>query len=331
MRTTTPYNLVNRYLQAVEKHLGAGASTDVMAELGANLAAEIEDAASEHGRDLNPEEIAAILKRHGHPMQVAGRYGRRQALIGAGLLPVYWYVLKMALGIVWLVYAVVNAVALSASGAWTAAAVEHALAHSEGVLLVTFAAVTLVFAGIEWGQARFGMKLPLNEWDPMKLPPLQKRPGQRLGWQRVGEMVPTGIMVLYWAIAVPGDPALGFAPAAMALRFTPAMERIYWPVLGLFVLSWGLDWVGLRYGQDTWQHRAKGAASKLVALAIFRLWITVGNFISAAAGFALVAHMLNTAFQFGIRIAALITVLMLIWDIAQLFWRGAQNKAAALF
>ena len=60
MNTTT--DLLARYLQAIGDHLPAATRDDVLAELRANLQAQLDDRSEELNRPLTDPEVAAILK-----------------------------------------------------------------------------------------------------------------------------------------------------------------------------------------------------------------------------------------------------------------------------
>lgn len=65
--------LLDRYLQAVRFWLPKSSrQEDLIAELGEDLRSQIEAKEAELGHPLDKEEIAAILKRCGSPMMVAG-------------------------------------------------------------------------------------------------------------------------------------------------------------------------------------------------------------------------------------------------------------------
>src|SRR5579863_1669379 len=100
--------LLDRYLQAVKKHLPSKRQDDIAAELRANMEAQLEDKEAELGRTLTQGEMEDWLRQMGSPMMVAARYQPQQYLIGPALFPIYLYVLKMAMLWAVLVYAVVN-------------------------------------------------------------------------------------------------------------------------------------------------------------------------------------------------------------------------------
>jgi hypothetical protein len=90
--------LLERYLQAVRKHLPWQGQDDIVAELRANLEAQLEDKQASLGRGLTADEAEAWLKQVGSPVRVAGRYQPQQYLIGPAVYPIYTYVLKLAMG-----------------------------------------------------------------------------------------------------------------------------------------------------------------------------------------------------------------------------------------
>jgi hypothetical protein len=60
-------DLIERYLQAVKKHLPRQRQDDIIAELRSNLEARLEDKEAGLGRPLNAEEVEAWLKQMGSP------------------------------------------------------------------------------------------------------------------------------------------------------------------------------------------------------------------------------------------------------------------------
>src|SRR6516164_9401632 len=89
--------LLDRYLQAVKKHLPWQRQDDIIAELRANLESQLEEREAELGRPLTGPEAEAWIKQLGPPMQMAARYQPQQYLIGPAVFPIYWFVLRTAL------------------------------------------------------------------------------------------------------------------------------------------------------------------------------------------------------------------------------------------
>jgi hypothetical protein len=89
--------LVDRYLQAVKFWLPKQQKDDILAELSADIRAQIEDRESVLGRALTQPEIEDILKQRGRPCLVASRFRPQESLIGPVLYPIYLFCLKCAL------------------------------------------------------------------------------------------------------------------------------------------------------------------------------------------------------------------------------------------
>src|SRR5918995_1856727 len=159
-------DMLDRYLQAVKFFLPGEQQDDIVRELSENLIARMEDREAELGRPLDEAEKAAILREHGHPMLVAGRYRRPQHLIGPTLFPLYVFALKMGLGVALLVTAVLALVSAALHGDPARRALEAMLAFP-GRGLMVFAWTTVGFAALDFAQARLRL---VHDWDPRKLP-----------------------------------------------------------------------------------------------------------------------------------------------------------------
>jgi len=88
--------ILDRYLQSVKKHLPWQRQEDIIAELRANLEAQLEDKEAELGRPLTAAEAEAWLKPMGPPAQMAARYQPQKYVIGPALYPTFIYVLRIA-------------------------------------------------------------------------------------------------------------------------------------------------------------------------------------------------------------------------------------------
>ena len=80
--------LLERYLQAVGQYLPVRTKADTLAELRANLMAQMEGREEELGRGLTQAEVASVLEKHGRPVLVAARYLPQQYLIGPAWFPI---------------------------------------------------------------------------------------------------------------------------------------------------------------------------------------------------------------------------------------------------
>lgn len=107
---TLPMTPLDRYLKTLKTYLPRDQQDDIARELSENLRSQMEDREAELGRPLTEAEQKAILERHGDPLTVAGAYQRDQRslafgreLVGPVLFPLYLRVLRINLGVTFLV------------------------------------------------------------------------------------------------------------------------------------------------------------------------------------------------------------------------------------
>ena len=86
--------LLDRYLEAVRRNLPWRRQDDIVAELRANLEAQLEDKESALGRPPTREEAEAWVKQLGSPLQMAARYQSQQHLIGPELFPIREHIVQ---------------------------------------------------------------------------------------------------------------------------------------------------------------------------------------------------------------------------------------------
>ena len=139
--------LLERYLQAVGFYLPKHKQDDIVRELSENLVSEMDDLAEACGRPLTEDEQADILRRHGHPMVVAGRYQTRQHLIGPAFFPIYLFTLKLGLGVALLVTVLLAVLGSILTGDPVRHFV-HALLAYPGRAIMVFAWTTLGIAAL---------------------------------------------------------------------------------------------------------------------------------------------------------------------------------------
>lgn len=214
--------LLEQYLNFIKIYLPRDQREDIINELYENILSEIEDKEAELGRELNEDEQADILKRHGAPHLVAKRYAPDQPtfafgrqLIGPETFPIYVRVLLIVLGCMVIVHA---SLAI--------------LGKSPGIgpvissLFWTFVGTTLTTAVIDlinkkskqfWNSPSM-YYFPVPKWIPV-----------------------TGFFVLtactIWWAAVPFFPWLILGSAAGDLALTDIWHLFYWPVLLLLLLN----------------------------------------------------------------------------------------------
>ena len=245
-------DLLRRYLQAVGTYLPKSQQDDILKELGENLRSQMEDKEAELGRPLNEDDLAAILKNHGHPMFVAAHYRQTRHLIGSTLFPVYWFVMKIILGIVGFGYSV-SALVLIAQGKGILEVLGTIFSYA-GAVLPTFAWVTIIFAMLDIGNNKFHLLEKVtrdsnDKFDPRTLPALRpasdspdSKPIPRhktavelffsvaflLWWIRVS---PIRKLALFMALG-----PVGLA-AKIPFQLGPVWETVYWAVILLTLVA----------------------------------------------------------------------------------------------
>lgn len=261
--------LLDRYLQAVRFWLPRAQQDDIIAELGDDLRSQIEDRESSLGRPLSEDELVVLLKQAGHPLWVAGRYQKQQALIGPALFPLYRFVLKIAalgyLGpwlLVWIVLKVFAPThragnpALTLVDGWNSFLIKA---------FVIFGIVTLVFAVLE----RFQFAVTaLQRWDPRKLPRWARRK-ERVS--RVESVFGLAFSILYfiWWLSLSRYGHVIFGPIAGFFSLNPALRAWYLPVLVPTCIVMLQQCVNLLRPQWLWLRAAALLLADSIALFIF--------------------------------------------------------------
>jgi len=261
--------LLDRYLQAVRFWLPRKQQDDIIAELGDDLRSQIEEREASLGRPLNEDELVALLKQAGHPLWVAGRYQKQQALIGPVLFPLYSFVLKIvALGylvpwfLVWIVLTVfmpshraVNP-ALALIGRWGSLWTNT---------IIIFGSVTLAFAILERVQSAVSA---LQQWDPRKLPRMA-RPKDRVSRVESVFGLVFSIVFIVWWLSLSRYGHVIFGPIASFFSLNPALRAWYLPVLAPTCIIALQQCVNLLRPQWTWFRAVAMFLADFVALVIF--------------------------------------------------------------
>jgi hypothetical protein len=242
MNTQNPNQLVDRYLQAIRFWMPkTKRQQGLIAELGEDLRSQVEEKEAELGRPLAEDEVAAILKRCGSPMAVAGSLGPRRHLIGPALYPIYAFVLKMVL--LWIllpVFVFIIGPLNVANGDWPSA-IGGTIVQMMSGMLIAAGIITIVFAAVE---RTANLDLPGSReysgvsetWDPRKLPQLRTADPAFSPFKSFCETM-FGCIGLCWILLLPHYPALILGPAARILKAAPIWHQFYLPLVFLGVLG----------------------------------------------------------------------------------------------
>jgi len=221
--------LLDRYLNTVRIFLPRAQKNDIIRELSENIRAEMEEREAELGHPLDEAEQAAILKRHGNPMLVAGRYrGERRTLsfgrelIGPELFSLYVRILAVS---------VAFAVMVTAAFRW-ALAEPTSLSPLLLPVAIQFIVVTSIFMIVQRCHEKFHL---FDRWTTTSLWP-PARP-QRIPYsQSVAEIIFSCIFLLWWG-AVARSPEILFGSNAAGFGLAPVWRSLQVPTLALVLVS----------------------------------------------------------------------------------------------
>ncbi len=276
--------LLDRYLQFTANFLPTRGREDILAELRANLQSEMDDRAESLGRPLTEDEIAAILKQHGHPMAVATRYLPQQFLIGPTWIASYWFTLKISLAAAATFTLVASLFSVFLDRASAASLLAHWLGFANTALLV-FAWVTLSFTVLDYCVRKYGPSSGASaKWDPRKLPALTLS-GSGMSRQKpisdfIGALIGLLILVAFaqhWRTFVPPSilETLRFSHA-WRLFYEICLATAFVRLIATFTLLLRPDWKILR--------PLSNIIIYLASLAAFQLMFVSGPWIMLQPG-----------------------------------------------
>jgi hypothetical protein len=326
-------DLLERYLQAVGRHLSAGSKSDTLQELRANLLAEMDDKAELLGRLLTEDEEAEVLRGHGHPSIVAARYQPQRSLIGPEIFPFYWYTMQKTLP--WVIGLVLLSRVIEAIYGPPPQnnIIVDALGSLFSVLFYFFGWMTLTFAGIDLALRFYPKKLTLHaDWDPRTLPKVEPEPKRGLAKNPKAELILSTLGLVY-LLALPGHPYLFLGPGAWYIKqlpygLAPVWHTFYWMVVWLNVLQIVLKSVALLRSARPWRRLMKLVEQGvgLLPLAILLRTSEYVVFVRPAtdAQQAQLVSTMNLGIHRGLEVVATLVTLKLLWDV----WEMARDSFA---
>jgi hypothetical protein len=322
-------DLLERYLQAVRTYLPKGQQDDIIKELSENLRSQIEDKEAEAGRPLNQDELAAILKRHGHPLFVASRYRQARHLIGPTLFPFYWFVMKVMLAVVGFGYAVA-ALTMVAEGKYFLEVLGALLSYL-GAVLPTFAWVTIIFAVLDIGNTKFRLLEKItsesnDKFDPRKLPSLRRavdsldaKPIPRS--KTIFELFFSIAFLLWWIRVTPIRRLALFmtlGPAGLAdkipFQLGPVWHALFVPVVLLSLAAIAQQIVTLIYPHWVKFYCVARLITNASSVILLYVLIRAGDLLVLVPGvqdpsdFAEPLRIVNLTFHYSLVLAAVITI-----------------------
>jgi hypothetical protein len=341
--------LLDRYLEAVKKHLPWQRQDDIVAELRANLESQLEDKEAALGRPLTKAEAEAWLKQLGSPMLMAAPYQPQQYLIGPAIFPIYRRVLKLAWSWGVVIYAISTVVRFIAGDQPDSSALLDAVFHVPLVIFYVAAWCTLVFAAIEYAVMHGCLKLPQLEplsglWSPGILPALEQQvPGKkpRSFAQAVAEVV-IGFFLLDWVLLIPHHPWVLMGPGAALLtaspyQLAPIWWQFYWCIVALNIVQLGWNVESLLRGRWRQPQPIKQAIFKAMGLIPLAIVLTVRDHSLIVLKhpaldqlrYGATLDVINFWVYRSFLIIAAIASFQLAWDLGRMSLNGYRKHAAA--
>ena len=342
--------LLNRYLQAVRKHLPWKRQDDIIAELRANLESQLEDREAELGRPMTASESESWIAQLGPPMQMASRYQPQRYLIGPAMFPAYVHILRLASVWTIAIYLLANVINATVVTPFNTATVAHAVLNLPFVLIQVVAWMTLAFAAIEFALARFPDMCPKIDglemnWTPRDLPPLETREYDGKKTRSYGYAMAEaafGFVVLGWLLLLPQNPFLMFGPGAAFFEnspyeLAPIWMTVYWWIVALNCVQLTSRCIKLLRG--SWQRSGLMEHIVVKSMSLASLVILANApgqiFVLLKRPDLAQAQNFDTLQQanHGIHSAALLLCVIvsaqLAWNIAQAIIAAARKRAAA--
>ena len=313
-------DMLDRYLQAVKFFLPRSQQDDIIRELSENLLARMQDREEELGRPLDEAEQAAILRAHGHPMLVAGRYRTRQQLIGPHILSALHPGAEHG---PWHRPARVDR-ARGGHGRTirrSFSASSRNRARFPGRALMVFAWTTLGFAALDYASTRIRVA---HDWDPRKLPNVISEEQQIPRLKTLWELAFTLIYVV-WLLLLPRSPWLVLGPVAAFVHYAPVWRVVYVPMLLLALGTAVLHVINFVHPYRTRTRELIRVTIGVGSLFVFMFLARAGDLFLPRAAAALpegvdvtrVVDVVNASFRIGFAVAAAITVFEI--------WRGLRR------
>lgn len=328
--------LLDRYLEAVRKQLPWERQDDIIAELRANLEAQLDDRQEEVGHTLAAEEAKAWIGQLPAPRMMAARYRPQQSLIGPALFPTYWTIVRMLTP--WLfVFAAIEGAVRLATHAWSVDALPGAILNGIWIVLANLVAVTLVFVVIEYAGVHYPERFPqiakvIGKWDLNDLPKIGPVKGCGPRTFEVA-VIDAGFhaLLLVWVLLLPRYPVLLLGPGlhavnALPYTYAPVLVSFYWAVVVLNAVQLAWKVMDLETGAWMGERKVQHFAIKLMGMvplvillrAPEHMWIVMKDPAAEFDKYGAQLAQINQAIYLGLRIVLAIVVVTFLLELGKL-------------
>jgi hypothetical protein len=328
-------DLIDRYLAAVGVLLPLRQREDITAELRDALMARTEEREAELGRPITRGEEADLLRAFGHPLAVAARYGRGQYLIGPELYPLYVFALKALLAIAAISAVITGVVQAAVQPGQPGPAIVAALGALWTGAATSIGVLTIIAAIIQHQNIRLKF---LDDWNPENLSTTPRRPlfRRQTAFDHVGGVIAQTLFIGWWTRAVAiWIPYITYIPlnGGQRLDLTRAViwDTLFWPVLGLMIVTLALNVLKLMGKERHPFVRALDLARDLAAMALAFLALQAGHWVQVS-GVGLPTQALakiDYGVNLGMQIALIVALASAAWLAAYHAWRLYDDRRTA--
>jgi hypothetical protein len=318
--------LVEQYLEVVGRKLPFKGRQDLKAELRSLLLDDIE---AKYGSDPTEEQLKSALKDFGAPDAVARRYHDQQDLIAIGLVPFYFFLLKLVLGALALAFFIlfilgqvdIELGAVAAGGMSLLTVVKGLGIFILRTLNAYFAAVgvmTLVFIAVSHLGKVKSMD-PEEDWSPDELADVEIGPPVVSRFSSIVTIVVLSVMLIlmnfFPRITTLAEDLFQRSTIILGHRLNVPLFRIYMHVMSL---AWVLELV---------QHGLNLARGSVTQLAKWLEWLAeVTGFIILVALISDSRVYLSYEGMLGFRLVFIILLCVNIAELASLVWNTLYKR-----
>jgi hypothetical protein len=320
--------LLDRYLTAVGTNLPKAQRDDILKELAENIRAQMDDKQAELGRPLTEAEQEAILRQHGNPLVVAGRYRHDdrsltlgRTIIGAALFPFYIKVLWFNLGISAFVAALIILVLAQAGQPISPGG---AIASLFWTLAAQLVVITGIFAAIDRHCAahpdQWDLSNPRESGFSRLLGYAETDGGPHVSRFESASYFVAGAVFLSWFRVVVRSPRWVFGASIGAFRIQPIWHGLYVPFVLLIFAS--MIRAAINFVRPDWVlfRTIARAILGVAGIAILFMALRAGNILAISyptptAAEIRVAHAVNNWFFFGVFAATVAAIASLMFRI----------------
>ena len=306
--------IVNQYLKSVKSWLPKENRDDIINELSENILSQIEAKEAELGRPLNQVETEAIVKRHGHPLMLAGQYYSDQdgftfhrRIIGSTFFPLYRKVLSFNLLVGLMIIVLVMLIALL-SGSFPFSLIDGMRVFLIQIV-VQFTIVTGVFLWIESYLSKYPDRWHVSKPNDLDLE-FSKR-GVQI-FEASVQIIAYLIFGIFFNAVVNHQHLILFP----IVELTSIWQQVYLPIM--FVIFAELLEAGIILIRPHWKRLQLLAtvSSGVAALIALHLLLTTNRWFASEN--ERLSDGINRQFFYGLVVAGAIVIGVLIWDIVRL-------------